>query len=54
MTGGGFGGCTVTLVKSAAADAVAETLGARYREKTGIEPHVFASRPARGAHVIRG
>jgi galactokinase len=54
MTGGGFGGCTVTLVKSADAQAVAAALESRYREKTGIEPHVFASRPARGAHVIRG
>jgi galactokinase len=54
MTGGGFGGCTVTLVESDKADDVAATLKSRYQEKTGIEPHVFASRPAQGAHVIRG
>jgi galactokinase len=53
MTGGGFGGCTVTLVESGKADEVAAALKSRYQEKTGIEPHVFASRPAQGAHVIR-
>jgi galactokinase len=53
MTGGGFGGCTVTLVETDKADEVAATLASRYREKTGIEPHPFASRPALGAHVIR-
>jgi galactokinase len=53
MTGGGFGGCTVTLVASARAEEVAAALASRYQQKTGIEPHVFVSRPARGAHVIR-
>jgi galactokinase len=52
MTGGGFGGCTVSLVETAKADAVAEQLAAKYRAKTDIEPTVLTSRPARGAHVI--
>lgn len=54
MTGAGFGGCTVSLVKSDRIAAVSRLLGARYREATGIEPHIFSTRPARGAHVIRG
>ena len=53
MTGGGFGGCTVTLVEKAFADSVADSLIASYREATGISPHCFTSRPARGAHVIK-
>jgi len=53
MTGGGFGGCTVTLVETDKVDAVRETLCTRYREKTGIEPTSFASRPAQGACIIR-
>jgi galactokinase len=54
MTGGGFGGCTVTLVSTEAVDEITATLGAEYEAKTGLKPHCFASRPARGAHVIRG
>jgi len=52
MTGGGFGGCTVSLVDTARAAGIAESLAERYRAKTGIEPSILTSRPARGAHVI--
>lgn len=52
MTGGGFGGCTVTLVESGKVAAVCDSLCEQYREKTGIEPTAFASRPAQGACVI--
>jgi galactokinase len=54
MTGGGLGGCTVTLVKTDQAQAVARSIHSQYLEKTGIEPDLFASRPAPGAHVLRG
>ena len=54
MTGGGFGGCTVTLVSTDRADDVMNRLADEYETKTGIKPHCFASRPARGAHIIRG
>jgi galactokinase len=53
MTGGGFGGCTVTLVETAKADRVTEHLARNYRDQIGIEPSVLTSRPARGAHVVR-
>jgi galactokinase len=53
MTGGGFGGCTVSLVETGKADDVAQFLTQRYREETGIEPNALTSRPARGAYVIR-
>ena len=53
MTGGGFGGCTVTLVQTDKVEAVREVLCQQYREKTGIEPTAFASRPAHGASVIQ-
>ncbi|MEM7395058.1 MAG: galactokinase, partial [Verrucomicrobiota bacterium] len=36
MTGGGFGGCTVTLVKTAELESVKESLARDYTEKTGI------------------
>jgi galactokinase len=52
MTGGGFGGCTVSLVQTAKVDQVALELSQSYRSKTGIEPSVLTSRPARGAHIV--
>jgi len=52
MTGGGFGGCTVSLVKTSAASAIAETLHQQYHQRTGIEPTIFTSRPAQGACTL--
>ena len=52
MTGGGFGGCTVTLVRRDSVDHVAETLDREYRRRTGRVPSWFVSRPARGAHIV--
>ncbi len=52
MTGGGFGGCTVTLVRTSAVDAVSELIGARYHDHTGIKPTLFATRPACGAGLL--
>ena len=53
MTGGGFGGCAVALVKSNAIDAISKRLAADYRQKTGIEAAIFVSRPAAGATVLK-
>jgi galactokinase len=52
MTGGGFGGSTVTLCESRKAREIAATLAAKYREATGITPQIFASRPSLGAHLV--
>ena len=52
MTGGGFGGCTVSLV---AADAVADfttALGAAYATATGLDPEIFACSPGAGAGEV--
>jgi len=53
MTGGGFGGCTVSLVETERVDEVARHLATAYRARTGIEPSVLTSRPARGAYVVK-
>ncbi|WP_168205195.1 galactokinase [Bythopirellula goksoeyrii] len=53
MTGGGFGGCTVTLVRTDQADRIAEAICKKYHEQTGIEATAFVTPPARGAHVIK-
>jgi len=52
MTGGGFGGSTVTLCESGKATEIAATLAEKYREATGITAQIFASRPSQGAHVL--
>ncbi len=53
MTGGGFGGCTVALVKADSVDAISKKIGVDYKKKTGIEPTMFVSRPAAGATVLK-
>lgn len=53
MTGGGFGGSTVTLCESSRAAAIAASLASGYLEATGIEPQIFASRPTQGAHLVK-
>jgi galactokinase len=53
MTGGGFGGCAVALVKTEAVDLITNRLAAEYLKKTGIEPTIFVSRPASGALVLK-
>jgi galactokinase len=52
MTGGGFGGSTVTLCRSADAEAIAKQMHERYQAQTGIEPLLFITRPAIGAHLL--
>ena len=52
MTGGGFGGSTVTLCESRHAAAIATRLVADSRAATGSAPDIFASRPAAGARVL--
>ena len=53
MTGGGFGGCVVALVRSDSVAAIAKTLATRYKEKTGLEATIFGSRPAAGASILQ-
>ncbi|WP_459191200.1 galactokinase [Halosimplex sp. J119] len=48
MTGAGFGGCVVTLVRPDAAERVTEAIDERYRDRTGIEPDVYVCNPDGG------
>ena len=49
LTGGGFGGATVTLVRSGQSQAVAQALRERYHEQTGHTATVHHCRAAEGA-----
>jgi galactokinase len=51
MTGGGFGGCAVALIETAAQEAITREMAAAYLRRTRIEASIFVSRPAEGAHV---
>jgi galactokinase len=54
MTGGGFGGCTVTLARKAAVPKIAGVIFEEYLKQSGIEPTIFVTRPARGAYILTG
>lgn len=52
MTGGGFGGCIVALVKSADVDRVGKELLEAYRNALGIETTYLVTRAGDGARVL--
>ncbi len=52
MTGGGFGGCTITLVKTARIEEVQRELEAEYVVATGLKATGFATHPVKGARRI--
>ena len=52
MTGAGFGGCTVNLVRADAAEAFADFVGPRYTAATGLDPRFFVVRADAGAREI--
>jgi galactokinase len=54
MTGGGFGGCIVALVRSGREREIAQRIGELYEARTGIAATAFVTKPARGAHVVAG
>jgi galactokinase len=53
MTGGGFGGCTVSIVETKKVEKIMESIAYENSTRTGNMPHSFVSRPALGAHVVR-
>jgi galactokinase len=53
MTGGGFGGCAVSVVKTEAVQQITRKMGDLYEKKTGRQPRIFACRPAGGARVLQ-
>ena len=53
MTGAGFGGCTVNLVKRENVDSVIESLSCSYREKIGYDPCFYIVSIGDGAKEIR-
>jgi galactokinase len=52
ITGGGFGGCTVNIVRADAAEKFVAALRRGYAEKTGIEADCFVCTPSDGAFAL--
>ncbi|MBU3841075.1 MAG: galactokinase [Candidatus Ruminococcus intestinipullorum] len=52
ITGGGFGGCTVSIVKEAALDHFVNTIAPVYKEKTGLDAEFYIVEIGAGAHKL--
>lgn len=52
MTGGGFGGCTVSIVENDAVDHFIESIGKAYKEKVGQEAEFYVVEIGDGARKL--
>ena len=52
MTGGGFGGCTINLVREAHVDEFCATVSRKYQEATGKQPKMYVTNAAGGAGEV--
>ncbi len=52
MTGGGFGGCTVNLVRKERAAAFASFIAQSFADETGVTPEIYDGTPAGGASLL--
>jgi galactokinase len=53
MTGAGFGGCAMALVKADEAQSFAAQVAAAYHQATQLEPYTYICQPSAGASVER-
>jgi galactokinase len=52
MTGGGFGGCAIALVRTDAIKLLTRKIAEAYEEQTNSQAAIFSTHPAGGARVI--
>jgi galactokinase len=53
MTGGGFGGCTVTMLRPAAAERFSQLIAEAYKSEWQITPEIYPCVPSEGAGEIK-
>ncbi|MCB8983910.1 MAG: galactokinase [Ardenticatenaceae bacterium] len=52
MTGAGFGGCAIALVRDVSAKAFAAAVTACYQAASGLQPHIYICQAADGASEV--
>ena len=52
MTGGGFGGCTVSLVEGRAVEEFKNEMAGRYERARGIRPEIYGTTLVEGARIL--
>jgi galactokinase len=53
MTGGGFGGCAVAVVRQDAVEAFSVGVTEEYEDATGLTPNIYICMATNGAEVVR-
>jgi galactokinase len=53
MTGGGFGGCTVTLLRVEAAAGFRAGIARAYQQQFGVTPRIYSCEPSEGAGEVK-
>ena len=52
LTGAGFGGCAIALVKPGTEQVIADAIFDQYAKATNIWPEVYTSQPGPGAYIV--
>jgi galactokinase len=52
MTGGGFGGCTINLVRHAEVDNFRSALRTGYEKRFGLTPDIYVTSPSAGVYQV--
>jgi galactokinase len=54
MTGAGFGGCAVALVRTEKVNGFAQAVAEAYRSKSGLQAVVYVCLAGEGASLVKG
>ncbi len=53
MTGAGFGGCAIAMVKTSQVEKFSSYVAERYRQASGLEARIYAGKPGQGASLVQ-